>query len=129
RGARELGGIDRLRQVPSRRCAPPGPAMSHRPRKVEDDARPHCMGLTIATIVCAYNESRLLRACLYSLRAQTRPPDEIVVINNASTDETGAVARAVPGVRVVDEPQKGLVVARETARRSTRAGVVAFVDA
>jgi hypothetical protein len=55
------------------------------------------MGLTIATIVCAYNESRLLAGCLYSLRAQTRPPDDIVVINNASTDETSAVARAVPG--------------------------------
>ena|SRR5215813_5677995 len=87
------------------------------------------MGLTIATIVCAYNESRLLPACLYSLRAQTRPPDDILVINNASTDQTGAVARAVPGVRVVDEPRKGLVVARETGRRATDADVVAFVDA
>jgi hypothetical protein len=36
------------------------------------------MGLTIATIVCAYNESRLLPGCLYSLRAQTRPPDDIL---------------------------------------------------
>src|SRR5262245_65471678 len=90
--------------------------MSHRPRKVEDDARPHCMGLTIATIVCAFNEARLLPACLYSLRAQTRPPDEILVINNASTDDTRAAAAAVPGVTVVDEPIKGLVVARETAQ-------------
>jgi GT2 family glycosyltransferase len=39
------------------------------------------------------------------------------------------VARAVPGVRVVDEPNKGLVVARETARRATQADIVAFVDA
>jgi glycosyltransferase involved in cell wall biosynthesis len=96
---------------------------------VGGDAARRRMGLTIATIVCAYNESRLLAGCLYSLRAQTRPPDDILVINNASTDETGAVARAVPGVRVVDEPRKGLVVARETARRCTNAEVVAFVDA
>ena len=48
------------------------------------------MSLTITTIVCAYNESRLLPACLYSLRAQTRPPDEIPVINNASTDDIPA---------------------------------------
>ena len=87
------------------------------------------MGLTIATIVCAYNESRLLPACLYSLLAQTRPPDDILVINNASTDETGAVARAVPGVRVVDEPCKGLVVARETARLAAHADILAYVDA
>ena len=87
------------------------------------------MGVTITVIVCAHNEARLLPACLYSLRAQTRPPDEILVVNNASTDETGAVARAVPGVRVVDEPAKGLVVARETARLQARTDVLAYVDA
>jgi len=87
------------------------------------------LGVTITVIVCAHNEARLLPACLYSLRAQTRPPDEIIVINNASTDETGAVARAVPGVRVVDEPAKGLVVARETARRLAQTDVLAYVDA
>jgi glycosyltransferase involved in cell wall biosynthesis len=87
------------------------------------------MRLTIAAIVCAYNERQLLPGCLHSLLAQTRPPDDILVINNASTDETGAVARAVPGVRVVDEPNRGLVVARETARRATQADIVAFVDA
>lgn len=87
------------------------------------------MGLTIAVIVCAYNEGRLLSGCLYSLRAQTRPPDEILVIDNASTDETGAVARAVPGVRLIDEPSKGLVVARETARLATHADIVAYIDA
>src|SRR5713101_6716911 len=84
------------------------------------------MRLTIATIVCAYNESQLLAGCLHSLLAQTRLPDDILVINNASTDETGAVARAVPGVRVVDEPNKSLVVARETARRATQADIVAL---
>ena len=87
------------------------------------------MGVTITVIVCAHHEARLLPACLYSLRAQTRPPDEILVVNNASTDETGAVARAVPGVRVVDEPAKGLVVARETARLQARTDVLAYVDA
>ena len=87
------------------------------------------MALTIAAVVCAYNERQLLSACLYSLRAQTRPPDEILVINNASTDDTAAVAAAVEGVRVIDEPTKGLVIARETARRATQCQVVAYVDA
>jgi GT2 family glycosyltransferase len=39
------------------------------------------------------------------------------------------VARAVPGVQVVDEPDKGLVVARETARRTARSQILAYVDA
>lgn len=85
--------------------------------------------LTISAIVCAYNEAPFLSACLFSLLAQTRPPDEIIVVNNASTDATGDVARAIPGVRVIDEPVKGLVVARETARRAARGDLLAYVDA
>jgi glycosyltransferase involved in cell wall biosynthesis len=87
------------------------------------------LAVTITVIVCAFNEARHLPACLHSLLAQTRPPDEILVINNASTDDTASVARAIPGVQVVDEPIKGLVVARETARCIARGEVLAYVDA
>jgi glycosyltransferase involved in cell wall biosynthesis len=85
--------------------------------------------VTISVIVCAYNESRMLPACLFSLLAQSRPPDEIIVVDNASTDGTGAVARAIPGVRVIDEPRKGLVIAREAARRAAMGDVLAYIDA
>lgn len=83
----------------------------------------------ISVIVCAHNEAQFIRPCLHSLLAQSRVPDEILVINNASTDETAAVARQVPGVRVVDEPRKGLVVARETGRREARGDILVYVDA
>jgi glycosyltransferase involved in cell wall biosynthesis len=85
--------------------------------------------LTVSAVVCAYNEARTLPACLHSLLAQTRRPDQILVVNNASTDETGQVARSVPGVAVVDEPGKGLVVARETARLAATGDILAYVDA
>ena len=87
------------------------------------------MGQTISVIVCAYNEASVLPACLHSLLAQTRPADEILVVNNASTDATRTVAEAVRGVHVVDEPTKGLVVAREAGRRLARGDVVAYLDA
>ena len=87
------------------------------------------MKQTFTAIVCAYNEARALPACIHSLLAQTRPPDELVVINNASSDDTGDVARAIPGVRVIDEPDRGLVIARETARRHATGDILAYVDA
>jgi glycosyltransferase involved in cell wall biosynthesis len=62
---------------------------------------------SISVIVCAHNEERFLAGCLHSLLAQTRLPDEILVINNASSDRTRDVALAIPGVRIVDEPRKG----------------------
>jgi glycosyltransferase involved in cell wall biosynthesis len=85
--------------------------------------------MKLSVIVCAHNEARYISSCLYSLLAQSRPPDEILVINNASTDETRAVAQQIPHVRVVDEPRKGLVVARETGRREATGDVLVYLDA
>jgi glycosyltransferase involved in cell wall biosynthesis len=85
--------------------------------------------LSISVIVCAHNEERVLAACLHSLLAQTRPPDEILVVNNASTDGTHAVAALVPGVRIVDEPRKGLVVARERGRLEASGALLVYIDA
>ena len=87
------------------------------------------MTLTMTVIVCAHNEARFLATCLHSLLAQTRVPDEILVVNNASTDETGAVAAQIPHVRVVDEPRKGLVVARESGRLAATGDILVYVDA
>src|SRR5688572_19237649 len=79
--------------------------------------------------VCAHNEAEFLPACLHSLLAQSRTPDEILVINNASTDQTRAVALQIPHVRVVDEPRNGLVVARETGRRLACGDLLVYLDA
>ena len=84
--------------------------------------------MTFSVIVCAFNEEQLLPGCLHSLLQQSFPPHEIIVINNASTDRTAAVA-SIPGIRVVDEPRKGLVVAREAGRRASTGEVLVYVDA
>jgi GT2 family glycosyltransferase len=83
----------------------------------------------ISVVVCAHNEEAYLAPCLHALLAQTRRPDEIVVIDNASTDGTRAVAEAVAGVRVVGEPRLGLVLARERGRAATSGSLLAYLDA
>src|SRR5262245_1072195 len=87
------------------------------------------MALRFSVIVCAHNEAQFLPACLHSLLAQSRIPDEILVINNARTDSTRALACAIPHIRVVDEPRKGLVVARETGRLVSTGDVLVYLDA
>jgi glycosyltransferase involved in cell wall biosynthesis len=86
------------------------------------------VALTISVIVCAYNEAGYLAACLQSLLSQSRPPNEILVVDNASTDQTPEIARAA-GVRVFSEPRKGLVRARETGRLAATGELLAYIDA
>ena len=85
--------------------------------------------MRLSVIVCAHNEARYLPACLHSVLAQSRAADDILVINNASDDDTRGVAAQIPGVRVVDEPRKGLVVARETARQLATGDILVYLDA
>jgi glycosyltransferase involved in cell wall biosynthesis len=85
--------------------------------------------MKVSVSVCAHNEAHYLSTCLYSLLSQSRIADEILVVNNASTDATRAVAEEVPHVRVVDEPRKGLVIARETGRRESGGDLLVYLDA
>lgn len=59
----------------------------------------------LTVIVPAYNEAESIADTIRSLQAQTIQPEEIVVVDDGSSDETGAVARAL-GVTVV-RPQVG----------------------
>jgi glycosyltransferase involved in cell wall biosynthesis len=83
----------------------------------------------VTAIICAYNEEKMLPGALHSLFAQTRVPDEVLVVNNASTDRTREIAGAFPGVTVVDEPRKGLTKARAAGRRAAQGDILFFMDA
>jgi glycosyltransferase involved in cell wall biosynthesis len=72
--------------------------------------------MKLAFVIPAYNEEALIGKCLESVVAEVRRsgrPAGIIVVNNASTDRTGEIARGFEGVQVVDEPKKGLVNARD----------------
>lgn len=72
--------------------------------------------MKLAFVIPAYNEEALIGKCLESVVAEiarSGTDAAIIVVNNASTDRTGEIARSFPTVRVVDEPRKGLVNARD----------------
>ena len=86
----------------------------------------------ISFVVPAYNEERLLPACLDAIQAEIARAGcsaEILVVNNASTDGTAALAAATPGVTVIDQPIKGLVQARSAGFLASRGELVANIDA
>src|SRR5829696_8429439 len=57
----------------------------------------------ITAIIPAYNESESIADTIRSLQRQTHPIDEIIVVDDCSTDNTGAVAVAL-GVTVLRPP-------------------------
>lgn len=87
---------------------------------------------TVSFVVPAYNEEALLPDTLATIqRAIVRAgcTAEIIVVNNASTDRTAIVAAAIPGVRVIDEPIKGLVRARQAGFLAASGELIANIDA
>ena len=69
-----------------------------------------------------------LDRCLASLASQSRPPDEIVVIDNASrTDETRRVIER-HGAAYVRENRPGLDIARNSGAAASRGDIVAYTD-
>ncbi len=88
--------------------------------------------IRLSFVIPAYNEEAYLARCLESILDQTRDlavTTEIIVVNNASTDRTRAVALAYPGVQVVDEPRKGLTHARQAGFSACSGELIANVDA
>ena len=87
--------------------------------------------MRLSFVVPAYNEETYLPACLESILEQTQGMGdsvEVIVVNNASSDRTREVALSYPGVRVVDEPRKGLTYARQAGFAASTGDLIANVD-
>jgi glycosyltransferase involved in cell wall biosynthesis len=88
--------------------------------------------MKVSFSIPAYNEEAIIGKCIESVLAEIQRsgvPAEIVVINNASTDRTRDVASQYPGVRVVDEMEKGLTRARAAGMRVSDGDIIANIDA
>src|SRR5690606_17039787 len=92
----------------------------------------HEASMKLAFVIPAYNEEALIGKCLESVVAEiarSGADAAIFVVNNASTDRTGEIARSFASVTVVDEPKKGLVNARDAGFAATEGfDLVANID-
>jgi hypothetical protein len=90
---------------------------------------------TISVIVPAYNAAATLARALDSVLAQTWPAHEVVVVDDGSTDATGAVVTAYAGkkdsvaVRYVRQDNAGPSAARNRGVAEAVGDWIAFLDA
>ena len=85
----------------------------------------------ISFVIPAHNEEDLLPATLRALETAARPlghPFEIIVVSDASTDRTDAVARG-HGARVVEVQHRHIAATRNAGAREAIGELLVFIDA
>jgi glycosyltransferase involved in cell wall biosynthesis len=88
------------------------------------------MSATVSCVIPAYNAEHYINRALTSVLEQSRPPDEIIVVDDGSTDATGAVLESYRArLRVVRQENSGPAAARNHGIGLAKGQVVCFQDA
>jgi GT2 family glycosyltransferase len=82
----------------------------------------------VSVIVPVYNGSKTLPACLQALTRQTLPPDEIIVVDDGSTDDTADIAARFE-MTVVRQENAGPAAARNCGAQIAQGHILLFTDA
>src|ERR1035441_7246328 len=86
--------------------------------------------MSISVVIPAYNAALFIGETLESVLRQTVPADEILVIDDGSTDDTATVAESFgPPVRVIRRPNSRQAASRNFGVQEAKSEWIAFVDA
>jgi glycosyltransferase involved in cell wall biosynthesis len=84
--------------------------------------------LRVSLVIPVYNEESYLALCLQAIAQQTVRPFEVIVVDNNSTDNTAAVARQFPFVKLIQETRQGVAYARDRGFNAACGDVIGRTD-
>ncbi|HEY1386771.1 MAG TPA: glycosyltransferase [Dongiaceae bacterium] len=119
-GTSEPGELVRLDELAARAGAVP--------RQQGSAPTRHAIAPTVSLVICTRDRPRELARCLASLPRQTRLPDQILVVDNASQSDEPRQAAIAAGVDYVREDRPGLDIARNTGAMRATGDIVAYTD-
>jgi glycosyltransferase involved in cell wall biosynthesis len=86
------------------------------------------MSYKISAVVPTYNSEKIIKECLDSLIAQTHPFDEIIIVDNASTDKTREIIKGYPFKKILLEKNMERCVSRNTGWQAAQNELVAIIE-
>lgn len=101
--------------------------LTHPLTKLESISQQH-NNKTVSIVICTRNRPEQLARCLQSLQNLSQRPHEIIVVDNAPSDDATMQIAKMSGVKYVKEPRPGLSIARNTGIRYSTGEIIAFTD-
>ncbi|MEQ9640210.1 MAG: glycosyltransferase [Alphaproteobacteria bacterium] len=83
---------------------------------------------SVSAIVCVRNGARYLAEAMDSIYGSTIQPTEVIVLDGGSSDDTCAIARTYPGVRIVPQRSTGIANAYNEAITAANGDLLAFLS-
>jgi glycosyltransferase involved in cell wall biosynthesis len=83
----------------------------------------------VSVVIPCYNQGRFLLEAIESVRGQSHPAAEILVVDDGSTDHTADVAQACDDVRYIAQSNQGAPAARNNGLRASTGTFLVFLDA
>ncbi|HEX2505839.1 MAG TPA: glycosyltransferase [Gaiellaceae bacterium] len=83
----------------------------------------------VSIVVPVYNAEEFLAAAIESLRTQTYPSCEVIVVDDGSTDRSEEIAGSFPAVLTLRQPNAGAAAARNAGIERASGQFIAFHDA
>lgn len=89
--------------------------------------------MKVSIVIPAYNEEKWIAKTLSAVQKLKYPDFEVIVVNNNSKDNTNEVVRPFTEtdsrIRLIQEPRKGVLYAREAGRVAASGEIIAQLDA
>lgn len=84
--------------------------------------------MAVSVVIPVHNEEKYLQQCLKNILNGAEKPDEIIVIDNNSTDHSVEIAKRFP-IKIIKEKMQGIVFARNRGFNEAQSEIIARVDA